>query len=317
MQHKTFTDFDEFRATNAQLDGQWLINGGRDWRWTTESLAVGDCQMLRCFSQTGLIIEGVESQRAYHFYVPFKRGVWRNNGLVFNEDEILIMEPGAEQCETSKTPDGWHGFIVPKHLVAIKPETRGERARTSYTVKTERQRTDAVRGLFQRFIAAAAKNPDLESSPAARMVEAELRSLLEPVLGCDEAPNVVPGRRPASRIEIAQRSKAVLEKCANEPIHVSQLASLVGVSSRTLQTAFNEYYQIGPRQYLRLRQLHQVRHDLLCADPDETTVTEIMIRRGVWELGRFSGRYKLQFGELPRETLRRRPLTRPFLKDER
>ena len=43
MQHKIFTDFEEFRVTNAQLDGQWLINGGKDWRWTTESLAVGDC----------------------------------------------------------------------------------------------------------------------------------------------------------------------------------------------------------------------------------------------------------------------------------
>ena len=313
MRAQTYTDFDEFRATNAQLDGQWLINGGKDWRWTTELLTAGDCQMLRCFSHTGLIIEGMESLDAYHFYVPFKSEVWRNNGVGFNEDEVLIMEPGAEQCETSKMPDGWHALIVPRHQVAIEPETRGKRARFSYTVKTERWRTDAVRDLIHRFIAAVAKYPNLEISNAARIVETELRSLLEPLLFIDGLPDGAPGRAPASRKEFVRRSKLILEEFADEPIHIAQLASLVGTTTRTLQTAFKEYFQIGPGQYLRLRQLHLVRRDLLCANPEETTVTGVLMRQGVWEFGRFSGRYKLQFGELPRETLRRRPLTRSLL----
>jgi hypothetical protein len=65
-------------------------------------------------------------------------------------------------------------------------------------------------------------------------------------------------------------------------------------------------YQIGPRQYLFLRKLHKVRRDLIVADPDETTVAAVLARCGVWELGRFSGRYRSQFGERPSETLSRR-----------
>jgi hypothetical protein len=29
MKREIFTDFDAFRATNPQLDGEWLINGER------------------------------------------------------------------------------------------------------------------------------------------------------------------------------------------------------------------------------------------------------------------------------------------------
>jgi hypothetical protein len=61
MKQDTFTDFDAFRAPNPQVEGQWLINGGTDWLWRTESLASGDCFMMRCYSHTGLITEGVES----------------------------------------------------------------------------------------------------------------------------------------------------------------------------------------------------------------------------------------------------------------
>jgi hypothetical protein len=79
-----------------------------------------------------MIIEGQETLGCYHFYAPFKGGVWRNNGVGFNDDEILIVEPTAELCETSHIGDGWHGIFLPKHMVAIEAETRSNRARYSY-----------------------------------------------------------------------------------------------------------------------------------------------------------------------------------------
>jgi len=32
MERQDFTDFDAFRTTIQQLDGGWLLNGGKDWR---------------------------------------------------------------------------------------------------------------------------------------------------------------------------------------------------------------------------------------------------------------------------------------------
>jgi hypothetical protein len=52
------TDSDAFLATIQQLDGEWLLNGGKDWRWHRTSLKVRDCEIQIGYSQSGLITEG-------------------------------------------------------------------------------------------------------------------------------------------------------------------------------------------------------------------------------------------------------------------
>jgi AraC-like DNA-binding protein len=316
MRRETFTDFDAFRATNPQVDGEWLINGGKDWRWTTESLDAGRCHVLRCYLHTGVVTEGMAANDFYQFYVPFKNKNWRNNGVQFHEDSVLIIEPGVEHCVTTNTADGWHGFFVPKQLVEEEPECAGDIVRYSYLVNGKKGRADAMRNLFSQVIAEVSKDPSIESSPAMRMVETELRFMLLPLLrsskGTDDrdADGSHPGRPKLSRTEILHRSRAVLKQLDREPVHVSELANRVGVSERSLRTVFHEHYQIGPRRYLLLRQLHKVHANLLAADPDEVKVTDVLTQWGVWQFGRFAGLYKAQFGELPKETLHRRSLMR-------
>jgi AraC family ethanolamine operon transcriptional activator len=304
-----YTDFDEFRATNAHLDGEWLLNGGSEWGWRTDAVDAGNCQILRCYSNTGLIIEGKATNDAYGFYVPFKSGVWRNNGTEFHDDEILIFEPGAEHGVTSKVDDGWHLLHVPKHLVGTPsrdPQTN------SYTVRDPRAR--AVRAQIGSVLAAVEANPAIESSTAMKTVEAELLSLVLPLVdsGPDghEDDHDVRGRSGPSTVEIVHRAQAILEDSDAEPMTASLLANLAGASERRLRQAFNERYQVGPRRYLLLRQLHAVRRDLLASQPEATTVTEAVTARGVWHFGRFTARYKSLFNELPSETLRRGPRIR-------
>jgi AraC family ethanolamine operon transcriptional activator len=76
------------------------------------------------------------------------------------------------------------------------------------------------------------------------------------------------------------------------------------VSERTLQNVFREYYGLGPVRYLQLRQLHRIRHALRAADPEAVSVTDVVVRHGEWQFGRFASRYRQLFGELPSETLR-------------
>jgi AraC family ethanolamine operon transcriptional activator len=114
------------------------------------------------------------------------------------------------------------------------------------------------------------------------------------------------GRPKLPRQEIIRRCTELLEERDGEIALVGELAAAAGVSERTLETAFTEYYGVGPVRYLQLRQLHRIRHALRAADPEAVSVTEVIVRYGEWQLGRFASRYRRLFGELPSETLRKK-----------
>lgn len=106
------------------------------------------------------------------------------------------------------------------------------------------------------------------------------------------------------RAEITRAALRILDEHSHEHLSVNRLASMIGISERTLQTAFEEYFGVGPTTYLKVRMLHQARGMLKNSDPDATSVTEIAVGLGIWELGRFSHDYQMLFDELPSETLR-------------
>lgn len=83
------------------------------------------------------------------------------------------------------------------------------------------------------------------------------------------------------------------------------LAREVAVSPRTLQEGFHRGTGVPPMRYLRDIRLDRVHADLLDADGESATVSQIARRWGFLYLGRFAGSYREKFGETPSETLRR------------
>jgi AraC-like DNA-binding protein len=316
MHSELFTDFEAFVSSNAALDAKWLINGKVGWRSTSETVSAGDCTMLRRTASAGLVGEGIGTDQGYGFYLPHQGGIWTVNGVRLERDKIAVFEPGAEFCCHSELPLAWELFFIPKRLVEGDTGLRRPPQPYWYVVRDQKKIGDRVRNIFNRVMMAVAEYPEIEFSPAIRIIEGELRSLLEPLIRINPAGvgNGVAEGAEHPRLQpmrTIQRVGAILEERSESPMHVSELAARVGVSERTLRRAFNKYYGFGPRTYLFLRLVNKVRQHLLLADPDETTVTKVLTQWGVWEFGRFSGRYKRFFGELPSETLRRSRQTAP------
>ena len=89
-----------------------------------------------------------------------------------------------------------------------------------------------------------------------------------------------------------------------EPVTVTDLSAMVGVSERTLRAAFHDVVGVSPKRYAIAQRL-QAAHDALSnAGPGKTTVTDVAMAFGFFELGRFAGRYRHTFGEVPSQTLR-------------
>jgi AraC family ethanolamine operon transcriptional activator len=96
--------------------------------------------------------------------------------------------------------------------------------------------------------------------------------------------------------------------CANLDQHVSieHLSKALGYSQRSLYRAFQSELDMSPGRYLKLHRFSRARQQLAAAEPKQTTVAEIGLRWGFWELGRFASEYRTMFGELPSQTLRKR-----------
>ena len=127
------------------------------------------------------------------------------------------------------------------------------------------------------------------------------------ILDVPEPPEHSDGGRPKiPRDEILRRAKALIEEREHEHVSVADLVGATGVSERTLRDAFKESFGVGPKRYLQLRALHQVKRSLDLANPDEASVARVLAQHGEWEFSRFAARYRRLFGELPSETLQRR-----------
>jgi AraC-like DNA-binding protein len=114
-------------------------------------------------------------------------------------------------------------------------------------------------------------------------------------------------RREGRTSRLVQRAEALALSSVDEPLHVSALCSIIGISERTLRKAFHRVHGTAPCRHLRMLRLSNARRALLSADRTLANVTEIAMSFGFAELGRFSVEYKKAFGESPSQTLYRAP----------
>jgi transcriptional regulator GlxA family with amidase domain len=114
-------------------------------------------------------------------------------------------------------------------------------------------------------------------------------------------PDAAPRRSP--RASIVARAVALLREHVNEPVTMTELSRQTGVSERTLRAAFHDVLGRSPKQYAIALRLGAARQALREADPGTTTVTDVATAYGFFELGRFAGRYRDAFGEVPSQTL--------------
>ncbi|SEN26505.1 Helix-turn-helix domain-containing protein [Gemmobacter aquatilis] len=104
---------------------------------------------------------------------------------------------------------------------------------------------------------------------------------------------------PARRVRLAEE---IMRARSDEPLSMAEIAREVGVGLRSLQLAFMETRAMEPSTVLNRMRLERAR-DRLCAAQPGDSVTTIALDCGFTHLGRFSGAYRLAYGESPGETL--------------
>jgi transcriptional regulator GlxA family with amidase domain len=136
----------------------------------------------------------------------------------------------------------------------------------------------------------------------------QLRELRDQVLASvrqssGPAPTQVFAANSASAPFYVRRIANHLVARAAEPITLSELSNLSGMSARAIQARFRAHYGCTPMAFLRVRRLELARQML---DAQENPVMEVALSCGFSHVGRFSAAYRKQFGESPSQTRSRR-----------
>lgn len=108
---------------------------------------------------------------------------------------------------------------------------------------------------------------------------------------------------------IVQRTEQFMLRHLRSDIYVREMCMAAGVSERALRYAFEDLLGISPNRYLSMLRLCTACRSLASSDASRRSVKSVALSCGLWDLSRFADSYRRVFGELPRNTLMRSPVT--------
>ncbi|MFX4296636.1 MULTISPECIES: helix-turn-helix transcriptional regulator [Roseobacteraceae] len=109
-------------------------------------------------------------------------------------------------------------------------------------------------------------------------------------------------------VKRARLAEALIHERFHEPLRVADMARELGMSVRSLQTAFSSVFQMSPRQMIAKVRLGYA-YSRLSQPHSDDQVSTIALECGITHLSRFASEYFRRFGEYPKETLSRARLT--------
>jgi AraC family ethanolamine operon transcriptional activator len=250
---------------------------------------------------------------AYVTFDPQAKGTV--NGLPIGPDLMLAVEPETEVVFVTDAGHESITLLLPPADIRAHLCDRGreEDFRLPHGAQTLQADAAMVRRLFdwgKRLVDTAARQPalfndrkDERAAAQVEMVETLLAALgatrdFEPT-GADHLHQ--------SQTLVVKTAEDYALSHADDRVYVTDLCRAAAVSERALEYAFKEVMGLTPVAYLTRLRLHRVRQALLAATHGSTTVSAVALDWGFWHFGEFSRAYKGCFGELPSDTLRRKP----------
>jgi AraC family ethanolamine operon transcriptional activator len=302
MKHLAFHDFDEYAAAVQHADIRVTLSSRQQTNWALDYLPLGEMSVQWGQDAGPNVVEGSSSPDGLTLFIPqYNASSIIGNGYRMGNGSVMVLEPGAEFCIAATRFNRWSSIFIPFHQLPASCVTTTW-LNQKHSVLQPSEAGTKLRALVEHLGIASRNVPDtLWKSPAAASASRKLLAAVGEVFGFPKKVAVTSGRHALSRVEITRSALQILERYSDEQISVRKLANMTGISERTLRTTFQEYFGVGPAKYLKVRTLHQARK-LLKANPCVTSVTEIAVSLGIWELGRFSHDYKMLFDELPSET---------------
>lgn len=295
---REFGDFDAWGEMVRTADLRMACDWAERRSWRLAAGGIGDVFLQMADEGGGNLCHGANTHGGIQLFVPLSQVAGHIcNCERLDAGSLLAIPPGADfSIQVRRTAHRWLAVALPPRVndawPLLPPGSR--------VLRPGAAAVGTLIDLAGRILDGPASG--LPAGPARDAAVSDLVAAARACLAEPEATAPSPGRPRIDRAEIIRRTMARLETDTVERPTVEQLATAAGVTERTLARAFRDTFGTSPLQYVLLRQLHAVRRGLRSA-PTEATVSEILVRHGIWDHGRFAARYRRHFGESPSATL--------------
>ena len=145
-------------------------------------------------------------------------------------------------------------------------------------------------------------DPGLEAPTDAAVIAWRDALLMEWIEALPEQVRSVNTAGHGERQRLVKRACELMLERADNPLSIPQVCLALGFSRRHLNYCFQDVLGLSPLKYMSALRLGRVRRELRSG---AVTVAQAACRWGFWHLGQFARDYRLMFGELPSQTLRR------------
>jgi AraC family ethanolamine operon transcriptional activator len=170
------------------------------------------------------------------------------------------------------------------------------------------QATTALRTVVKQSFATLVQRAALAGEVArADCSDRILRTILNAINAAAGRPEDVGRSTAVRRRKAALYAADFIKSSLADPVSVTDLCEVTGVSERSLRNGFLDVFGVTPNRYIKVQRLSAARLELRRASRESATVSQIAARWGFLQFAHFATDYRAHFGELPSETLAWRP----------
>ncbi len=222
------------------------------------------------------------------------------NATEFSQAHVVLSP--AKRCVEGRMAEGVRIYCMDISEELLPDDSFG---RLITGVRHDPARSAHLRDLVQTALATFhSLSSPLEYPAAIRSFSSSIADVLWQMSARPGNDAEIPNRHGGSEraVRVFRRARDYIHHQLEDGISIVALCKHLGVSRRSLESAFHSVIGSGPGSYVRLLQLNRIRRDLTSSGCSNLSIGAIAARHGVWHWSRFSQYYRQMYGELPSQT---------------
>jgi AraC family ethanolamine operon transcriptional activator len=307
MSRWVFTDFDQFADTISGLNGRYIptASSQSDWWIDLRRISRLKVQRLQVGAPSAFAGDGENDELTIGIPTTNPNAI-SIDGQAMPNDSFILIRHGHPLTYSAQAPTRWAGLTVPIHFGADRRFLDADQLSLLPTTTRVAANRSALRrvSLLVGWLSTDYDAINVIDPAALKAAEEELLIAAAELLStsASRTNSALRGSR-LRRERILARCLEFLRENEARPILVADLCAAARTNARTLRSVFVEYFGVGPGRFLEVRQLYEIRNQLLAPQLPGETVASIAARSGVWNFDLFARNYHAVYAESPTDTL--------------